>query len=249
MYKSLYHFTQNLGNNALSYNERAKILWKNPSLVIPKRIFWTIDDVRISEKNMVFEEVENGKLKSCFGLENFVNISLPNLPEIVVFDNHNHALFFWCEGIQWGILEPNFELIHIDEHSDLWANENIFDPSQIANLEYAWNFTNFSCNVGNYIVPAQRAGIVGKMIRIENEFQLDENLDYTPAKNSVLNLDLDFFSPDLSHIDDNKKIACIKNLLKKVKYVTICTSPYFIEQWRALTILRRIITEITTEQN
>jgi hypothetical protein len=49
---------------------------------------------------MVFEEAENGKLKSCFGLENFVNISLPNLPEIVVFDNHNHALFFWCEAIQ-----------------------------------------------------------------------------------------------------------------------------------------------------
>ncbi|MBB1553883.1 UPF0489 family protein [Candidatus Gracilibacteria bacterium] len=249
MYKNLYHFTQNLGNNALSYEVRAKILGKNPSLIIPKRIFGTIDDVVISETNMVFEEVENGKLKSCFGLENFVNISLPNLPEIVVFDNHNHALFFWCEAMNLGILEPNFELIHIDEHSDLWANDNIFDPNEIINLEYAWNFTNFSCNVGNYIVPAIHAGIVEKMIRIENEFQLDENLNYTPSKNSVLNLDLDFFSPDLDHINENKKIACVKNLLKKVKYVTICTSPYFIEQGHALSILRRIIAEITTEQN
>ncbi len=68
------------------------------------------------------------------------------------------------------------------------------------------------------------------MIRIENEYQIDENLDYTPSENSVLNLDLDIFSPDLAHIPKEKTIRLVKNLLKKVKYVTICTSPYFIDQ-------------------
>jgi hypothetical protein len=68
------------------------------------------------------------------------------------------------------------------------------------------------------------------MIRIENEFQIDEYMDYTPQSNSVLNLDLDIFAPELDYIDEVKKIAIIRNLLSKVRYATIATSPYFIEQ-------------------
>lgn len=193
--------------------------------MIPKRIFGDVNDVKISE-NLVFEECENGKILSCFGLENFVQIERENLPPIVVFDNHNHALFFWCEAMKNGILKPKFQLFHIDQHSDLWENPNEIEDFE--NLEKMWEFTNFSCNVGNYIFPAMRAGIVGEMIRIENEFQIDENIAKIPSENSVLNLDLDIFN--LDYIDAEKIKKCIKNLLKRVKYVTICTSPYFIDQ-------------------
>lgn len=93
-----------------------------------------------------------------------------------------------------------------------------------------WNFTNFSCNVGNYILPAKKIGLIKNMIRIENEFQIDAYMDYQPPENAILNLDLDIFSDELSHIPQEKIIRCIKNLLKKVKYATICTSPYFINQ-------------------
>jgi hypothetical protein len=68
------------------------------------------------------------------------------------------------------------------------------------------------------------------MIRIENEYQIDAYMDYIPSDNSVLNLDLDIFAPELEHIQEEKKIDIIINLIKKVKYVTIATSPYFIEQ-------------------
>ena len=68
------------------------------------------------------------------------------------------------------------------------------------------------------------------MIRIENEFQIDEYMNYTPPKNTILNIDIDIFAPELDHIPDEKKIQIIKNLLKRVKYVTIATSPYFIDQ-------------------
>ena len=71
---------------------------------------------------------------------------------------------------------------------------------------------------------------MGNMIRIENEYQIDKYMDYTPSTNSVLNLDLDIFATELDHIPDDKKIKIIKNLLKRVKYITIATSPYFIEQ-------------------
>jgi hypothetical protein len=84
--------------------------------------------------------------------------------------------------------------------------------------------------VGNYILPAINSGLIGTMIRIENEYQIDEYMDYIPSENSILNLDLDIFATELDHISAEKKIQIIKNLLKRVKYVTIATSPFFIEQ-------------------
>lgn len=55
-------------------------------------------------------------------------------------------------------------------------------------------------------------------------------MDYVPSENSVLNLDLDIFATELDHIPEEKKMKIITNLLKKVKYVTIATSPFFIDQ-------------------
>jgi hypothetical protein len=36
-------------------------------------------------------------------------------------------------------------------------------------------------------------------------------------------------------------VRCIQNLLKQAKFVTIATSPYFIEQWKALEKLHIIL--------
>jgi hypothetical protein len=68
------------------------------------------------------------------------------------------------------------------------------------------------------------------MIRIENEYQIDAYMNHVPSMNSVLNLDLDIFATELDHIPEEKKIRLISNLLGKVKYVTIATSPFFIDQ-------------------
>jgi hypothetical protein len=46
--------------------------------------------------DIVFEEIEDGKLKSCVGLENFVQLS----EDMVVFDNHNHALYYWIDAMR-----------------------------------------------------------------------------------------------------------------------------------------------------
>jgi hypothetical protein len=100
---------------------------------------------------------------------------------MIIFDNHNHALYFWLEAIRNGKLKRGFTLIHIDEHSDLWHNEYNLDLERaLQDEQYAWEFTNLSCNVGNYINPAIRTGLVGKMIRIENEFQIDQYRDAIP---------------------------------------------------------------------
>ena len=78
------------------------------------------------------------------------------------------------------------------------------------------------------------------MIRIENEYQIDEYMHYIPSANSVLNLDLDIFAPELDHIPEEKKIEIIRNLMKRIRYITVATSPFFIEQERALAMLRKI---------
>ena len=79
------------------------------------------------------------------------------------------------------------------------------------------------------------------MIRIENEHQIDTYMDYMPPDNSVLNLDINIFAPELDHIREEKKIRIIQNLLKKVKYVTIATSPFFIDQWTAMEKIHNIM--------
>ena len=162
--------------------------------------------------------------------------------EIIIFDNHNHALYFWIDAVRRGIMKKGFTLIHIDEHSDLWDNpHNLEIDRAIADDTYTWEFANHSCNVGNYIQPALRSGLVGEMIRIENEYQIDHHMDSTIAENSILNLDIDIFAPELDHIPEEKKIRIIKNLMKQVNYVTIATSPYFIEQWIAIEKLKEIL--------
>ena len=245
-YQESHILSENTGNNAFSYNIRM-----SKSLYIPSLIEWALDDVKIGTE-IVFEEMEDDKIRSCLGLEHFIRLTdssilalqYSNIPTfqpsnipITIFDNHNHALYFWYEALSKGIISPWVELIHIDEHSDLWDNKNTIQSRDLSSI---WRFTNYECNVGNYIAPAIADGLVWKVIRIENDYELDAYMDYTPSRNSILNLDLDFFSPEMSFIDEEKKIRCIRNLLAKVQCVTIATSPYFIDQWLAIEKLHQI---------
>ncbi len=262
-YKNKHTLTGELGNNAFAWDERTIFYGKSPTLSIPSLTEGDIDDLQIGE-DIVFEEIENGIIKSCKGLKHFVKImrhwnaltpgwslssfhsdspfGMKEQKEIVILDNHNHALYFWLDAMRRGIISHGCELIHIDEHSDLWANEHMLDLEKaLADEKYAWEFTNYSCNVGNYIQPAISSWLIGKMIRIENEFQIDEYMDYTPPKNSILNIDIDIFSDELGHIDEEKKVKIIQNLLKKCSFATIATSPYFIDQWKALEKLEKIL--------
>ncbi len=235
--------TGNRGNNAFAWEKREALYWAPPTLIIPNIIVWTLTDIVIGD-DIVFEEEEDGKIISCKGLKHFVHISMPKIQNlsnhptiqtVTIFDNHNHALYFWIDAMRKWIIEKWCELIHIDQHSDLWWNNRSLNlENAIVDEQYAWEFTNYDCNVGNYIIPAIESGLISHMIRIENEFQIDEYMNYIPKKNSILNIDLDIFSSELEYIPTEKTITLIKNLLAQVNYVTIATSPYFIEPWRAI---------------
>lgn len=162
MYTTAQTLRERLGNNAFAWEERSEEHnTTTPSLFIPPLIDGDFSDVQIGD-HIVFEEKEKTQLRSCMGLRNFVHIrENSRFPHITIFDNHNHALYFWIDAVRNGVLQPGFTLIHIDEHSDLWENPNILNREHaLQDMRYAWEFTNLSCNVGNYIVPAIKSGLV-----------------------------------------------------------------------------------------
>ena len=94
-YRDKQILTHNLGNNAFAWDERIAKYGGSPTLTIPALLNGTIDDVRIGSE-VVFEEVEDGELRACVGIEKFVQIN----ENMVVFDNHNHALYYWIDAVR-----------------------------------------------------------------------------------------------------------------------------------------------------
>lgn len=72
------------------------------------------------------------------------------------------------------------------------------------------------------------------MIRIEGEGDLLRAKDRIVGKNSILNLDLDIFSPDLDDVPLDLKYEVIRKFAKEASFITIATSPFFIDQELAI---------------
>ena len=169
MYQTSFYLTEPVGNNAFSYEKRA-----NKLLYVPSVIEGTFSDLKQGNE-IVFEDFdEKNILRSCAGLRSFVRMEWKGIP-MIVFDNHNHALYFWYEAQSYGTIGTKNTLVHIDEHSDLWKNENEIKER---NLESVFHFTNYSCNVGNYIQPAIREGIIEKALRIEDTVGMENYASY-----------------------------------------------------------------------
>jgi hypothetical protein len=238
-YRHPYILRESVWNNALYSHDT-----HHNTLTIPAIQSGNISEITLW-KNIVFITEENHQKLSHTWLDHFIRTKYYTTP-CIVFDNHNHALYFWYESlIQWRVNQW-VELIHIDQHSDLWKNENSV-PIGVYNkeeyLENIWKFTNFSCNVWNYIVPALEEWLISKITRIESEYDLDQYREYTADANSILNLDLDFFAPDLDYINYEKKKTCILRFARQVKLITIATSPWFMDQEKAIEVLRDIFSE------
>ena len=105
-------------------------------------------------------------------------------------DNHNHALFFRYretkqlktplkKGEESADADGGFKktktttLIHIDQHADIKPNLNSFNATY-ATPKDTRNFTNYACNVGNFITSAQEAGIIDDVIQIRTEYALQQ---------------------------------------------------------------------------
>jgi hypothetical protein len=213
------------GNNAFSYEKRGR----NPRLFVAPVISGDFSDLQIG-REVVFEDFEDGKLKSCVGLRNFVEMEVLGTPA-VIFDNHNHAFYFWKE--------KGFEgatLVHVDQHKDTREPSEWYKG---ATLEEVFKYTNEILNVGNYVLPAVKCGLVGEVISITGNIGLDQEVR---QGNVILNLDLDFFVSEME-IDFEKAREFLRKQAKMADFITIATSPFFIDQERALEVLRLIFAD------
>jgi hypothetical protein len=220
-----------VGNNALSY-ERRSSSGAAPKLYVPSLIAGTFDDLRPGER-VAFEDFdEHGVLQSCAGLAHFVRLDWDGVPTVVI-DNHNHAFYFWLEALDRGLISRGATLVHIDQHKDMRVPERDYDGTT---LEDAFNYTNFHLNVGNYIVPAQRARLVGEIQMVTSEEALGD-FSLVDRGNKILNIDLDYFAPEMAYVDFKLARRFITSQRQTASVITIATSPFFIDQTKAIATL------------
>ncbi len=224
------------GNNAFSFEQR-----KNKKLWVPKLIEAEIWDIELWDE-VVFEDFGfDDQLSTNTGLKNFYKISWQG-KDIYLFDNHNHAYYFWYLARNQNIIWDDNTLIHIDEHADTRdPGEYLIKPDS-QDLQKVFHYTNYVYNVWNYIIPAQNEGLISKIIQVRNTYNLEEYLDLrsTLGENIILNLDLDFFQPDLDFIDYDLKKKVVLDAASKAKIITVATSPFFINQDLAIKVFKDI---------
>lgn len=257
MYNKDFYITGPVGNNIFSYWER-----KNKQLYVPalKKIssFDKIQLLAPNRERITFEEYDfSDVMQTCYGLENLYEYnSLLNplafqgegatKPKIYLVDNHNHVMYFWYLARQQGIITDDSLLYHIDEHADTrdpW--EYLLKPDSL-DLQKVFDYTNFTLNVGNYIIPAEKEGLIWETVQIRSQDALEKYLSWEfkhleiEDRKIILNLDLDFFEPELDFINYDLKKQVILDIAKKADLITVSTSPYFIDQGRALEVFRDI---------
>jgi hypothetical protein len=104
-----------------------------------------------------------------------------------------------------------------------------------------FEYTNTVLNVGNFIPAVLNSGLASEMVFVGSEDAMDSfDVETAEKQGIILDLDLDFFAPELDYIPAEKKISFIRVLLKKASLVTVATSPFFIETDLALKYLHRI---------
>ena len=245
MYNKWFFIESPVWNNEFSFDKR-----QNKKLFVPEIIeAKSFDEIKFQDdlEKIAFEDFDfDNKLSTNYWLKNFYRFQMW-WKEVVLFDNHNHAFYFWYEARSRKIIWNKNLLIHIDQHADTRDNDKIINKSDSKSLEKVFDFTNFVLNVWDYIIPAQKEGIIENIVQIRNTKNLEDYLqNFSNKKNNskiILNLDLDFFASELDFIDFELKKKVILDVFEKASYVTVCTSPFFVDQGLAVEKFKEIFKE------
>ena len=205
-------------------------------------------NLMIDEEHIAFaEKNEKGELEVFHGLKQFLSLTPPLTGTTrYIFDNHNHALFFrYLEYLKTGKI---CKVIHIDQHSDLRDNQFSLpaDVLQVDRSREVFHFVQNSCTVGNFLQPTLRSGLISEVVQVRTEtsFRKGEKGGLYGEGPYILDLDLDFFAPEMG-IQLENYLPKLKILLQGAECVTIATSPYFLEQGRAIEMVKEIFTGIS----
>lgn len=193
------------------------------------------DESEYNEESRINDTNKNLNVSPCSTWQ-----SIP----IYIFDNHNHALFFrYQELFNWNI-EKWIKLIHIDQHTDMNEAPLIRGDKGVLSydLKDIYHFTNYQCNVWNFIQPAIQDWLISQVLQINTEYKLLDvsTLQRFNVSTFILDIDLDFRHPQMSIENYQQTIQITKNLISQASLVTIATSPYFLDQTLAIKILKDI---------
>ena len=245
MYTKWFFIKEPVWNNKFSLEKRKlKKLFVTNILGID-----SMEEIELWEE-IVFEASDyEWNLSSNKWLKNFYRIKWKD-KEIILFDNHNHAFYYWLEARKKWLIWDNNTLFHIDEHSDLNRPEIFLLKPESEDLKKVFDYTNYELNVWNYIIPAIIEGIIWDVVQIRNETNLNQYLNTSSSSQSyskknenkwiILNLDLDFFRPELDYINYELKKKVILDIADKASIITVATSPFFVTQNHVLKVFKDI---------
>jgi hypothetical protein len=115
-------------------------------------------------------------------------------------------------------------------------------------------YTNTDLTIADFIVPALSTGLITEALMVtwedqngaglfaweNNELKKAPNFSafhLLPSTSLIVDIDLDYFSQGF---DDTKTIETMKYWIEKADIITIATSPLFIEQEKALAVLKSL---------
>jgi hypothetical protein len=246
-YRFRAYIEEPVSNNAFDYDKR-KLENPNPTLFRTDLIDGDLKDLAVGER-IAFESInDNGEIIPCRGLKHFILMPNPHSKSpcnIYIFDNHNHAFYFWHQERLLGNIKPHSTLIHVDQHKDTRIPARFLHPDDYSNLEEIYRYTNSILNVGNFIPAGVKSEVIKDVIFLDSqksfeEFKISDYQKLSEEKRLILDIDIDVFAPELDFIDNQLKLKTIKELLPLANTVTIATSPFFIDQELALDWIRKI---------
>lgn len=100
------------------------------------------------------------------GLDRYI-VEIKGDTPFVLVDNHNAVAHTW--GVAWcmNLIEPGITLAHVDQHSDLWSNDQTAPSLHREGLDDWWEYAYRQCTVANYISPLYAKGYIREVVRIE----------------------------------------------------------------------------------
>ena len=221
-----------VGNNAFSYEQR-----NIKSIHVAPLIKGDLNDLAVSD-HISFSEIVGGREYDLPGLKCFMHWQYKGR-ECFIFDNHNHAFFFWVYALQKSLFKAGGTLLHVDQHTDMRKPQKWIAKDELNDLEKVFEYSNYELNVGNFIQPALHCGLFSAIDIIDSSYTFENEYDGP----FVLDLDIDIFSKDMDYIDDKLKISKIREYAEKASFITIATSPFFIEQNLAIEKIKEIFTD------
>lgn len=228
-----FYIDQPVGNNAFSFAQRTQ-----KRIYVPALIKGTPDDLQSGEE-IAFSEVDSSGLEiNCRGLKNFIHLQA-GTRDVFIFDNHNHAFFFWAYALKNGKIPMGLPLVHVDQHRDTREPPVLFpfEKAEDIDLSAAFDYTNFTLNVGNFIAPALAANMFSRVEIIDSRTSFEKKF---PEGGFVLDLDMDVFSAEMGYIEEGYKRKRIRTYIKASSLVTIATSPFFMDQERAIYLIKTL---------